>query len=398
MIKKIFLICWVGCTLFLLLGQGFQDINPVYAEYSLNQADKYTPQSQEVSDRYQDFINKFRDSDPILYQEYLSYGQQALNAIYKASTITGTDNILDYGPLPEDMLRLDQIISNMSPIYRSEYINQALKRPVFIIIGGSSDLPLDSLLYFVHISEMLNIPWYVINNNRNNRFSRESQDIVISDLSLNLSDQINQLIINKGQNHNHIWVDVGNRSQLQEAVSDIMDNQEYQMAYIFIVTHGTEDSLIFSTSDGNKFNITPQQLTEIIGTGIKTNLFLGTCYSTKFGAKLNLGQDNTAVTASEKIAVDGDMAAAVLMSLYMGDYRVTDAELKLISSQTMADNQNNYCYTYYVNGQKYYFIDDKVTHAHKVRFGAKESDLDIKTFNLNSNSLLYFHVRNNLFR
>lgn len=92
------------------------------------------------------------------------------------------------------------------------------------------------------------------------------------------------------------------------------------------------------------------------------------------------------------------MAAAVLMSLYMGDYRVTDAELKLISSQTMADNQNNYCYTYYVNGQKYYFIDDKVTHAHKVRFGAKESDLDIKTFNLNSNSLLYFHVRNNLFR
>lgn len=92
---------------------------------------------------------------------------------------------------------------------------------------------------------MLNIPWYVINNNRNNRFSRESQDIVISDLSLNLSDQINQLIINKGQNHNHIWVDVGNRSQLQEAVSDIMDNQEYQMAYIFIVTHGTEDSLIF---------------------------------------------------------------------------------------------------------------------------------------------------------
>ncbi|MDZ7837930.1 MAG: hypothetical protein U5N58_08240 [Actinomycetota bacterium] len=352
---------------------------------------KYSPGSGDVGN-YQDFLHQFKQGDRQLYDVYQDAGGQALYALYRIATIAGLQTILDYRPVVEDIIRLSTIIAEIPENYRQDYVAHSFRQPVSLIIGGSAELPLDSVLYFANISDMLNIPWFVINNNRNSKFSRESDDLVISELSLNLRNQINRLIVSQKYKHENVWVDIESLDQLETAIDSIISS-EYQLVNLFIVTHGTKDSLIFSTSSGKSFSVSPRQLSDIADSGTETSLFLGTCYSGIFAKNMNIGPDLAVVTSSDKIAVDGDLTTSILLSLNRGDYRINEEDLKLISSQEAAYKQDNYCYYYYEDGREYRIIDDKVTHAHKVRFGYKDSQLDIRVINSSGSSLLYFHTR-----
>jgi len=353
----------------------------------------YTPGSGNQEDGgYYYFIQKLKQKDFGLYKTYLGYGEPALGCLYWVSKYFSEDELIDYRPEPGDIIRVKEIASGIPENKRRDYIKNCFGDPVSIIVGGSSDLPIDSILYFVHISSMLNQPYYIINNNRNSKFCRESGGMVISELSMEIRDKINRLITSQRQREQNIWVDIKSIDQLSRAIDSVFRERNYQTLNLFLVTHGTEDKLIFNTSSGDSFTVSWQEMAGILDRQAKINLFLGTCYSSLFTK--NAAENINIVSTSDMVSVDGDLAISLLIGLENEDLRITGEELFAISDGSMADREDNYCYYYYVNHKEYRVIDHKVTWAHKVKFGYRESDLDIKLTGFEGEaSILYYQVR-----
>ncbi|MGM0366550.1 MAG: hypothetical protein ACQEP5_08460 [Actinomycetota bacterium] len=341
---------------------------------------------------YYYFTRKLKQEDYILYESYLEYGPPAIECLYWVSGYLSRHKLIAYRPKPEDIIRLREIASGMPENSRKDYIENCFKHSVSVIVGGSSDLPIDSVLYFAHIAGMLNQPFYILNNNRNSKFSRESGDLVISGPSMEIRDRINALIAAGKKREGNIWVDIESIDELERAIDLVLAEHDYKVLNLFAVTHGVGDKLIFNTAGGKSFTVSAEEISSILEKHAEVNLFLATCYSNVFAEGIS-GRDINIVSASDKILVDGDLAVSMLLGLANGDFRITPEELYAISEGSLADGEDNYCYYYHFNGRQFRVIDHKVTWAHKVRFGYKDSELDIRVKGFEGRtSILYFQV------
>ncbi len=390
MIKKI--IVFTGC-IFIALSLMHINTSPLggMGSYQVASASDRCKESSQYCECL-DFLARMEKEDFSLYEVYAEYPRIAIEHLYWVSAYTGTDQLISYRPEPDDIIRLKEIASNMPESERKDYIQNTFGNAVSVIVGGSSDLPIDSILYFAHLASQLNQPFYIINNNRHSKFSRESSDLVISEFSLDIRGRINNLIANNRQRDQNIWVDIKSASELEQAIGSILAEADWHTINLFIVTHGTENNLMFSTVCGKDFTVNSTELVSILDNQAEVNLFLGTCYSNIFAQALPDKSINV-VSASDKVLVDGDLAVSLLMALKNEDFRVTPEELKAISEGSMADGEDQYCYYYQLGGRRFRIIDHKVSWAHKVRFGYKQSELNIEIRGFeDQTSLLYFQV------